>query len=187
MPRPGYPYDPGFDYRGFTLDEERDTPFLGTRAIAERLGRVSQQAVRDLMDAGRLPVLLGDQREHRRRSSPGWAVDGLARTRGVGPPAEEPPGPGRPDPGPDVKRLRTEVARLRAENSDMVLAWAAMREANRLLAEADEDREKAAAAIAEAERHQAAAATKSRQAAAAQEEAVAVFVMPSDPRGAAPP
>ena len=89
-----------------------------------------------------------------------------------------------PKQAPALEALREEVARLRAENSDLRVAWAAMRAAGRLLREADAEREAATRLLRKAERRQAKAAEKSQQAAELHQDALSAFVMPSDPRDA---
>lgn len=199
-PGPGYPYDPGHDYRGFAVRRDRDGALLGTNGASKVLRLESQQAVRDLIDAGRLPAMLGDQPVHPRRYVPAWAVHALAKHRLSGATAQGQGGPllqTSPEAAPEqpeyratdsqsepeAEELLAEVARLRAENSDLRYAWAAMREARKLLADADADRDEALAALRTAERKQSDAAAKARRAAELDSDALTIFVMPADAAG----
>lgn len=201
---PGFPYDPGFDYRGFAVSRDLDGTLVGTNRASKELGLESLQAVRDLVAAGRLPALAGDQPKNKRSSIPLWAVRGLAKFRRGedppggrqgGPPAEAPPVASRrgtrtgrggeaPGDGAENDELRQRVSRLQAENSDLRFAWAAMRESRRLLGEADRDREAALKHLRKAERRQSQAAEKTARAEVLQSDALTVYVMPADGSGA---
>jgi hypothetical protein len=140
------------------------------------------QAVRDLMDRGLLPFLLGTQPVNKRRTSPRWAVEGLAAHRGTSIARNE---RHRAATSATASNdLNAEIGRLRAENSDLRVAWAAMRSANQLLAEAEADREAVLGHLREAERRQGAAATKATKASRQHEDALAAYVMPADARDA---
>ena len=78
---PGFPYDPGFDYRAFAVSRDLDGTLVGTNRASKELGLESLQAVRDLVARGRLPALAGDQPKNKRSSIPLWAVRGLAKFR----------------------------------------------------------------------------------------------------------
>ena len=195
-PGGGFPYDPDFDYRPFQVRKDLDGTLLGTHEASRHLRLRSSQAVLDMVATGKLPALLGHQPVNKRRRIPLWAVRGLAKCRlDPGSASSGQSSPARQDGGPDSapgaqttatpadddgERLRREVSRLRAENSDLRFAWAAMREARQLLDAADDDREAALGHLRDAERRQSEAARKSARAARLQADALAVNVMPAD-------
>lgn len=188
---PGYPYDPRFDYGTFAVNPDVDGTLLSTGEASRQLHLESTQAVRNLVAAGRLPALRGSQPRNKRHRLPLWAVRGLAHQRKAGMTHLSAREIVWQDATADLAsrtdapraRSSDELARLRSENADLRFAWAAMREAQALLAQANEDRQAAMEHLREAEKRNSSAADSATKATRLLGDALTVYVMPADNSG----